>query len=132
MHRYLLDTSVINEITRISNGRARLALERRGIASVCTSIVVAAGLRYGAAKKNSDRLLANIEATLAALNVMPFASPAERHYAEIRLSLERIGRPIGGNDLLIAAHALALDCVLVTSNTSEFSRVPDLRVESWL
>ena len=66
------------------------------------------------------------------MSIVPFAEPADQVYAELRAHLERAGTPIGPHDLLIAAHALALDLTLVTDNLREFSRVPDLRVENWL
>ncbi len=98
---------------------------------VCTSIVVAAELRYGAAKRNSARLTAQLEAVLGALEVIALEAPADAVYGLIRANLERTGQPIGANDLLIAAHALALDLTVVTDNEREFSRIDDLRVENW-
>ena len=72
-----------------------------------------------------------VEAILAAIDVLPLEETATRHYGQIRNQLERTGRPIGLNDLLIAAHAKALGVTLVTNNTREFYRVPGLAVEDW-
>jgi len=69
---------------------------------------------------------------LGALDVLPFAAPADRAYGEIRTRLEQIGRPIGGNDLLIAAQAMALGCTIVTDNEAEFARIDGLIRENWL
>ena len=69
---------------------------------------------------------------LSALEILPLEPPADERYAEIRHHLARRGTPIGPNDLLIAAHALAADLTLVTANTREFERVPSLRVDNWL
>lgn len=91
--------------------------------AVCTSIIVAAEMRYGAERRGSARLTAQMEAILEALAVVPFETPADIIYGSIRTQLERTGTIIGGNDLLIAAHAIALECALVTDNTREFSRV---------
>lgn len=91
-----------------------------------------AELRFGAAKKGSTRLVAQLESVLSALEVLPFEAPADSIYADIRTRLEQAGQPIGGNDLLIAAHAIALGCTVVTDNQREFERVSDLRVENWL
>ena len=66
------------------------------------------------------------------MEVLPFESPSDAIYAELRTRLESRGRPIGGNDLLIAAHALANDCTIVTANEKEFSRAKGLKVENWL
>jgi tRNA(fMet)-specific endonuclease VapC len=73
-----------------------------------------------------------LEAVLDAFDILPFEEPADRHYEDIRSALERVGTPIGANDMLIAAHALALGLTLVTNNTGEFRRVPGLLVENWL
>lgn len=100
--------------------------------AICISLVVLAELRFGFAKKMSFRLMSRLESLLDELAVQAWAEPADRQYAEVRAALERAGTPIGANDLLIAAHALALDCILVTDNEREFSRVHGLRVENWL
>jgi tRNA(fMet)-specific endonuclease VapC len=95
-------------------------------------MIVAAELRYGATKKGSQRLTAQLEAVLSALEIVPFDEPADAAYAQIRTALEAAGKPIGANDLLIAAHGLALGYVLVTDNQRAFSRVPGLACENWL
>jgi len=130
-HEYLLDTNIVSELVHEPQGRVARRIARVGERRVCTSIVVACELRYGAQKKGSPRLAAQLEAILAALPVLAFEADADRHYGEIRVALERSGRPIGANDLLIAAHARAAGLGLVTRNAREFSRVPGLRVSSW-
>jgi len=129
---YLLDTSVISDLVRNPQGLAAKQLARVGDETVCTSIVVACELRFGAAKAASRRLSDQIEQVLEPLDILPLESPVEHYYAEIRSTLERRGTPIGPNDLLIAAHALALGLTLVTDNIREFSRVEGLAVENWL
>src|SRR5579863_8883516 len=99
---------------------------------VGVSVIVAAELRFGAVKRRSSVLSERIETFLASIDVIPFAPPADSFYAEIRNRLEDLGRPIGANDLLIAAHALALDRTVVTDNEAEFARVERLRVENWM
>ena len=100
--------------------------------SICTSIIVAAELRYGCARKGSTRLTAKVEGILETIPVMPLDLPADATYGVIRAGLEAAGQPIGLNDLLIAAHARALNLTLVTDNTKEFQRVPELLLENWL
>jgi tRNA(fMet)-specific endonuclease VapC len=95
-------------------------------------LVVTAELRFGALKKGSKKLRAQLEKVLSALETLALEPPADERYAELRLHLERAGAPIGANDMLIAAHALALGLTLVTANEQEFSRVPGLVVENWL
>ena len=103
-----------------------------GEAKVCTSIVVVAELRYGAAKKQSARLTTQLDVVLGALEVLPLEAPVDTTYGMLRARLERAGRPIGGNDLLIAAQALSLGYTIVTDNEAEFAQVKDLHRENWL
>lgn len=89
-------------------------------------------MRYGAELRQSSRLHDEITEILTVIEPVPLAAPAAEIYGRIRRELAAMGKPIGPNDLFIAAHALALDLLLVTANVSEFSRVPDLRVANWL
>jgi tRNA(fMet)-specific endonuclease VapC len=130
--RYLLDTNILSDLVRHPAGAVAQRIQQLGEATVCTSIIVAAELRFGAVKKASPPLSQRIEALLDAVPVLPFEAEADRAYAEIRQFLEQQGTPIGPNDLLIAAHAVSQGLVLVTDNVGEFSRVPDLQVENWL
>ena len=130
-YRYLLDTNIVSDLVHEPQGAIARRIARVGENAVCTSIVVACELRYGAAKKGSPRLSAQVESILEALAVLPLEPGADRHYGEIRSHLERSGRPIGGNDLLIAAHARAAGLRLITRNAGEFTRVPGLAVTSW-
>ena len=130
--RFLLDTNILSDLVRRPQGRIAERIAREGEHSVCTSIVVAAELRFGAAKVGSKNLARQLDRILSALDILPLEEPVDRHHANIRKKLERRGTPIGPNDLLIAAQALAGDCTLVTANEREFSRVPGLKVENWL
>jgi tRNA(fMet)-specific endonuclease VapC len=130
--RFLLDTNIVSDLVRHPRGTISDRVSEVGEADVCTSIVVAAELRYGAIKKNSSRLTAQLEAVLGAIEVLALEAPVDAVYGVIRASLERTGQPIGANDLLIAAHALALGLTVVTDNEREFSRINGLRVENWL
>ena len=130
--RYLLDTNMVSDLVRNPQGRVAAHVKRVGEHHVCTSLIVAAELRYGAAKKGSGRLSEQLETILTALPVLPLEAPADKIYGDLRAGLERNGRLIGPNDLLIASHALALGCAIVTDNVDEFRRVPKLRVENWL
>ncbi|WP_407654473.1 type II toxin-antitoxin system VapC family toxin [Bradyrhizobium prioriisuperbiae] len=130
--RYLLDTNIVSDLIRNPQGRVTAHIHEVGEAQVCTSIIVAAELRYGAAKKGSPRLSAQVEAVLGSLDVLAFEAPADAAYGLIRTGLERAGKPIGGNDLLIAAQAIALGLTIVTDNDAEFARVDGLHRENWL
>ena len=130
--RFLLNTNILSDLVRHPQGVVAERIASTGEKCICTSIVVAAELRFGARKRDSERLITQLEAILSLIKIVPLEAPTDRHYAELRNSLEQRGEPIGPNDMLIAAHALALDCILVTANLREFTRVPGLAVENWL
>ncbi len=130
--RYLLDTNIVSDLVRHPQGEAAHHIAHVGEAVICTSIIVACELRFGANKKGSDRLSAQLEAVLEPICILPLEAGMDHQYASIRLALERRGELIGANDLLIAAQALALGLILVTANVDEFSRVHGLIVENWL
>ena len=130
--RFLLDTNILSNLVRDPQGRIAERIKIVGEQSICTSIVVAAELRYGAAKKASPRLTEQVEAVLGVIEILPLELPADEIYGSIRTQLELAGTPIGGNDLIIAAHAIALDLTLVSDNEREFARVAGLRIENWL
>ena len=129
---FLLDTNILSDLVRHPQGIVRRWIERVGEDAVCTSIIAAAELRFGAAKRGSVALAAQVEAVLGAMRVQSLDLPADREYGRLRLHLEQTGQSIGPNDLLIAAHALALGATIVTDNQREFQRVPGLPVENWL
>lgn len=130
--RYLLDTNVVSDLVRNPQGRMTQRIREVGEAQVSTSVIVAAELRYGAARKGSPRLTAQLEAVLGTLEILPFETPAAQTYGLLRARLEQAGQPIGGNDLLIAAQTVALGHTLVTDNEREFARIDDLSCENWL
>ena len=129
--RYMLDTNIVSEMIRNPAGRA--AQRARAAAEfVCISVIVAAELRYDCARNGSPQLLRRVEEFLSEVPVLPFDVPADSDYGGIRAELEAAGRPIGSNDLLIAAHACVLAATVVTANVGAFRRVPGLNVENWL
>lgn len=130
--KILLDTDIC--IFAINRKRPEILSRVRDyrIGEVGISSITYAELRFGV--ENSARVEENLdrlERFLLPLEVVPFDAEAGRHYGRIRSELKRLGCPIGSNDLLIAAHALALDTTLVTNNVREFSRIAGLRVEQW-
>lgn len=128
--KYLIDTNIISEFQRDPEGKAASRYYDQ-IAECGTSVIVAAEIRFGASKHPERKGSIGSLKLLDHFHVEAFTHPADQHYAAIRVALERAGTPIGGNDLLIAAHALALDATLVTANEREFRQVPGLRVENW-
>ena len=134
MALYLLDTNIISDVIRNKEGpcRKRLAALDAETDDVCTSIIVAAELRFGTLKKGAAALTRRIEKALASIEIHPLDGGVDQTYAEIRAALELAGTPIGANDLWIAAHAVSLNAILVTNNTNEFARIPRLRMENWM
>ncbi len=128
----MLDTNALSELIRNPHGALAELLGGLDPDAVCTSIVAACELRFGARRKGSDLLTGRVEQLLRVLEVLPLDIPADDHYADIRAGLERSGTPIGSHDLFIAAHARSRGMTLVTRNIREFDRVPGLTVEDWI
>ena len=135
MPGYLLDTNILSDPVhhpRSGTAARQLALVRaHGGQDISTSIIAAAELRYGVAKRGSTRLARQVETVLGVLDVLPFEAPADVIYGRLRTDLERRGQPMGGSDLLIAAHALAAQLTLVTDDRG-FARISELLRENWL
>ena len=133
MTRYLLDTDTCIYLIKRQPPTALAKLQSLEVGSVGISSITLSELEYGVAKSSmpQQNKLA-LAQFLAPLGILPYDDAAAAQYGSIRAFLERQGTPIGPLDTLIAAHALALRCVLVTNNEREFSRVPDLVVENWV
>jgi tRNA(fMet)-specific endonuclease VapC len=132
MPLYLLDTNILSDAIKNPHGACAEKIASAEAGSLCTSIVVAAELRFGAAKKGAPELSRRINQLLEAIEIAPLGAGSDLHYANLRCDLERQGLTIGANDMLIAAHALAMGAVLVTDNIREFSRIVDLTIQNWL
>ncbi len=130
--RYLLDTNIVSDLIRNPHGRVTQRIAEVGEFTVCIDQIVAGEIRFGLAKRASERLSKQGEQVLNALEILPLESPIDTSYAEVRLALEAAGTLIGPNDLWIAAHASSRNLTLVTDNDSEFRRVRGLRVENWI
>ena len=132
MSLLLLDTNIISDMMRNLQGlAAERAREVRGTDGLCTSIVVQCELEYGLARRHNPRLDIAYRAVMESVDVMPLDRDVASHYARLRWQLEVDGQPMGANDLLIAAHALALDAILVSADAA-FERVSGLKLENWL
>ncbi len=133
---WMLDTNIISALMRQPGGevarRMVHTLSKIKDAQICTSLIVDCELRFGLQKNPNSRYTHAYQVAIASIAIMAMDTAVVQHYATIRAHLEKAGTPIGPNDTLIAAHALALDCTLVTDNETEFRRVPGLRVENWL
>lgn len=131
----MLDTNIISDLMRNpkgqSNHRLQQLMKTLPDLKVCASLVVDCEVSFGLKRKQSKLLRQAYADLLQVLEIIPLDLSVSSHYANIRTHLERLGTPIGPNDALIAAHALALNATLVSAD-AEFRRVPGLRVENWL
>lgn len=129
--RYLLDTNVASYIIKGNFPRVRARLLTVPMAQVAVSTVTEAELRFGVARKPGAKGLATaVEEFLLRVDILPWDSNAAKKYAAIRAAIEHVGRPMGNLDMMIAAHAVAAEAVLVTHD-AVFRRVKDLKLEDW-
>jgi tRNA(fMet)-specific endonuclease VapC len=129
--RLLLDTNILSELIKDPHGRVARKVLDAGVDNVCTSIIAAAELRYGALKKKSTRLRRQTEELLAEIQVLPFDEPVDAEYGKLRVALETAGKMLAANDLLIAAHANAVDAAVVTAD-ADFKQAGKLvQVLTW-
>ncbi|WP_395444126.1 type II toxin-antitoxin system VapC family toxin [Caulobacter sp. UC70_42] len=132
MLRYLLDTNLCIRVLRDRPPGLRERFNLNADA-LCISMVVLTELLHGAAKSSRpEHNRQEVERFCAKLEVLPFDAAAADHAADVRATLERMGQPIGGYDVLIAGHARSRGLIVVTGNLSEFQRVEGLRCEDWL
>jgi len=129
---YLLDTNIISNLMRDPEGPvAQRVLAQDAAKEVCTSLIVQCELQFGLQRLSNPKWERQFQRAMACLQVKMLDQDVVPHYARIRAHLESLGTPIGPNDTLIAAHALALGATLITAD-AEFSRVPGLQIENWL
>ena len=132
MSRYLLDTNTVSALIKSPQGRVTQKISEIGAACICTSVVVAAELRFGVAKRGARTLGRKVDAVLASMEILGLEPPVDHFYADLRQHLQKSGTTIGANDLWIAAQCLALGLDVVTQNGREFKRVPGLKVHDWV
>jgi tRNA(fMet)-specific endonuclease VapC len=134
--RYLLDTNVVSYFLRDASASLSQRILDSRPQDLAISTISAGELRFGLSKlppsKRANSLALRMNHLFNSLSIEPLPVEAAMHYGEIRQQLEALGQPIGGNDLWIAAHALAQDFTLVSNNTREFQKVTKLHLENWL
>ena len=129
----LLDTNICIYIIRRKPEEVLRRFQQYHPGEIGISSITLAELQYGVAKSQAQKRNAEaLSEFLISFEILPFSEAATQVYGSIRTLLERQGNIIGAMDLLIAAHAVSLDAVLVTNNVKEFERVPDLKVENWV
>jgi len=131
MTKYMLDTNICIAIMK-GHPAIRSKISRIDPPKICTSGIVLAELSYGVWKSQQrERNKLALADFCSICNIWDWPVQAADTYGEIRTFLEQQGRIIGANDLLIAAHAKYLNVILITNNTREFKRIPDLKIEDW-
>lgn len=130
---WILDTNICIYVIKQKPPRVLERFRQTQISQLGISSITLSELMYGAAKsaRPAQNRLA-LSQFVAPLEIVPYDDAAAQHYGELRACLERTGTPIGSMDMLIAAHALALNAILVTNNLREFERVPGLSCENWV
>ena len=132
MLKYMLDTNIVIYTIKNRPEHIRKLFNLRS-EQLCISTVTLGELVFGAEHSQQvERNLADIEAMIARLEVLPFDNKAAYHFGQIRSELYRLGKPIGPYDMMIAGHARRSGLILVTNNVKEFSRVPGLILENWI
>ncbi len=132
MPRFMLDTDTCSYIMKRSSDVLLQRLRKTPVSDICVSVITQSELLYGveiSPRRRQDE--AALNALLAYVETLDFPDGAAPHYASIRARLKAEGTMIGANDLLLAAHARSLGLTLVTNNTREFARVPQLKIENW-
>ena len=130
--RYLLDTNICIYIAKQRPPEVARRFTRLAAGTVGMSLITYGELRYGAEKSvRGAEALATLDQLVELIPVLELSAGVGETYGKLRAHLERLGTPIGNNDLWIAAHALALGVTLVSNNTREFERVPKLKLQNW-
>ena len=130
---YFLDTNICIYLLNRRPASVFHKLSQYPPQKIAISTIVVSELQFGIAKSQQrKRNQQRLDIFLTPFAIVPYNHAAAKLYGEIRYALERMGRPIGREDLMIAAHVLSADATLITNNGKEFSRVPDLKIENWL
>lgn len=131
--RYLLDTNICIYIAKQKPINVLHKFEQLSVGEVGMSTITYGELIYGAQKsQHSRKAMQILDELISVIPPIPVSTEVGHYYGEIRCKLERQGKPIGNNDLWIAAHAIVLELALVTNNVKEFERVPYLKIENWV
>lgn len=132
MNVYLLDTNILSDVAHDPTGPVARKLDEIDPDSIVSSVVVAAEVWFGVENNPSYRSRARTESFMETVRVLGMGPEVARVYGRMRAEMQKSGRSLGPNDMLIAAHALSLDATLVTDDAKAFAQVPGLRIENWL
>ena len=133
MIKYMLDTNICIFIIKRKPADVIERLMQCQISQVGISSITLSELEYGVAKSSKpEQNQFALAQFLAPMEILSYGDEAAQQYGRLRAFLEKQGTPIGSLDMLIAAHVLSIDCILVTNNEKEFSRVPNLKIDNWV
>ena len=132
MIHYMRDTDICIYIIRRKPADLIKRLMKSRISQIGISSITLSELEYGVAKSSKqEQNQVALAQFLAPMEILSYGDEAAQQYGRLRAFLEKQGTPIGSLDMLIAAHALSIDCILVTNNEKEFGRVPNLKIDNW-
>lgn len=126
----MLDTDISSYIIKRRPSSLAEKFQKHAEA-LCVSAMTAAELRFGVQKSGRPELAEYVEAFLERLAILDWTDEVTHHYARIRFEVERVGKPVGNMDLLIAAHAISERATLITNNVRHFSHIPGLKINEW-
>ena len=133
MIKYMLDTNICIYIIKRKPADVIERFRQTKISQVGISSMTLSELEYGIVKSSKpDQNRFALAQFLAPMEILPYNDEAAQQYGRLRSFLEKQGTPIGSLDMLIAAHALSIGCILVTNNEKEFNRVPNLNIDNWV
>lgn len=131
--RYMLDTNTCIYIIKRKPSAVLDRFRRTKISQIGISSITLSELSYGVSKSSKpEQNQIALAQFIAPLEIMSYSHESAQYYGDLRAYLEKQGTPIGSLDMLIAAHALSIDCILVTNNEKEFNRIPKLKIENWV
>jgi tRNA(fMet)-specific endonuclease VapC len=130
---YLLDTNICIYLIKKKPSDVLSHFTKKSLGNIGISSITLSELEYGVYKSNQvEKNLAALEMFITPLSILFYNSDAAKIYGQIRATLEKKGTTIGAMDMLIAAHAISENCLLVTNNEKEFQRIPELKIENWV
>ena len=131
--KYMLDTNICIYIIKQKPSGVIKRFCQTEISEIGISSITLSELLYGVSKSSKpEQNQIALTQFIAPLDILSYDDEAAQYYGELRAHLEKQGRPIGSLDMLIAAHALSTNCVLVTNNEKVFIRVPNLKIDNWV
>jgi len=133
MIKYMLDTNICVYIIKQKPAKVIERFKHADISQIGISSITLSELQYGVSKSSKpEQNQMALSQFVAPLEILPYDDGAAQYYGDLRAGLEKRGTPIGSLDMLIAAHAISLNSVLISNNEKEFNRIPNLRIDNWV